>query len=64
MKIEFDKNGYDSLEIRKEISGQIAIIISAKDAKNTLNTIINSVFITEDQLVDLIKSLDLSRLAL
>lgn len=64
MKIEFDKNGYNSLEIRKETSGQIVIIISAKDTKNTLNTIINSVFITEDQLVDLVKSLDLSRLVL
>jgi hypothetical protein len=60
MKIEFDKYGYDFLEIRKEASGQIAVLISAKDSQNNLNTIVHSVFITEAQLMNLIKSLDLS----
>ena len=64
MKIDFDKKGRDFLEIRKETSGQIAIIISAQDPGNSLNTIINCVIITEQQLLDLLKSLDLSSLTL
>jgi translation initiation factor 1 (eIF-1/SUI1) len=62
MRITFNTSK-DYLEINKDSSDKIAIIISAQDTKNKLNTIINSVLITEEQLKELIESLDLSSTA-
>ena len=53
MRISFEDKSY--IECRKSDNpGKVLIIISAKDANNKLNKIINTVELTEDQLKGLL----------
>lgn len=60
MKITFDTRGDSYIEFNKNDHGKISIVLSAKDSNNHLNTIINSVEITNEQLILLLESIGLS----
>ncbi len=51
-KINFDDKGRSYIEI-KEHEDKIAIILSAEDADNSQNTIVNSVILTREQFLSL-----------
>ena len=57
MKIIFDDNEDNYLEMKLNSKGKIIIILSAKDGNNHLNTIINSVEIEKDEFISVIDSL-------
>lgn len=60
MKIPFDTRGDSYIEFNKNDHDKIFIVLSAKDSSNHLNTIINSVEITTEQLILLLESIGLS----
>ncbi|HVI39877.1 MAG TPA: hypothetical protein VM577_04385 [Anaerovoracaceae bacterium] len=62
MKITFDPNGDNYIEIIPSQGDKVHIIISARDGNNTKKTIVNSAEITRDELNDMIKELDSSSL--
>lgn len=58
MRINFNDNSF--LEFNLTSSGKIAIILGARDTNNLLNTVINSTEITTQELLELIKSLNIT----
>jgi len=56
MKILFDENGYNFVEIIKSDDG-VKITLSAQDSENPLKTTINSVQVTDEQFVKLMTEL-------
>ena len=62
MKLEFDEKGYNYIEFKKAENPKkdIAIVLSSKDNKNPLSSIINGVEITKKEFLELISDLDLS----
>jgi len=59
MKINFDDKGYNFLEIKRSSGNTIFITLSSRDASDKNKTIVNSVEITINQLLELITSLEL-----
>jgi len=60
MKIKFDERGYNFLEIeRSKDYNKVFITLSSRDDSNKNKTIVNSVEITINQLLELITSLEL-----
>jgi phage terminase large subunit-like protein len=59
MRLTFDENIDNYLELKLNSSGNVVVILSAKDGSNHLNTIINSVEIEKDDFIKLINSLGL-----
>lgn len=55
-KINFDEDGRSYIEI-KSAGDKISVVLSAEDAENSLNTIVNSVSITREQFLSLIKDI-------
>jgi len=58
MRIEFDENGYDYVEI-KPSEGGISIVISSRDFNNPRSAIINSAELTKEQFYKLISDVDM-----
>lgn len=57
MRISFGDNSY--IEARRSSNGKIAMILSAKNFKDSKNTIVNSVELTVEEFTKLIADLDL-----
>lgn len=53
MRIEFDENGYDYVEL-KESEGGVSLVISSRDLKSPRSAIVNSAEITKDQLLEIV----------
>jgi len=57
MKIIFDNNEDNYLEMKLNSKGNVIIILSAKDGNNHLNTIVNSVEMEKDDFINVVNSL-------
>lgn len=53
MRIEFDENGYDYVEL-KESEGGVSLVISSRDLKSPRSAIVNSAEITKDQFLEIV----------
>jgi len=53
MRIEFDDNGYDYIEV-KPSEGGVSVVISSRDMKNPRSAIVNSAEVTKEEFLELI----------
>lgn len=57
MRIDFGDSSY--IEVHRTATGKIAVVLSAKDGKNSKNTIVNSAELTVEEFSKLIADVDI-----